>query len=80
MQRKSKGKPTLLYFVEGKSADGTVRRFSVYKKGTSITVTSFGLSSYVCHPSARSDTDIQREIALVFKVTVTGVKHLWELN
>jgi hypothetical protein len=36
-------------FVDAKNVDGTVRRFSVYKKGTSITVRSFGLSPYVSH-------------------------------
>jgi hypothetical protein len=67
-------------FVDAKNVDATVRRFSVYKKGTSITVRSFGLSPYVSHPSVRTEADIQREITLVFKVTVTGVKHPRELN
>lgn len=57
-----------LYWKEVEKKDGTIAKFSIFKKGKSLLIETDTGYEHVVHPSARSVDD---EIRIVFNAKVT---------
>jgi hypothetical protein len=74
-----KKKEELLFVAECTSDEGEPpQSVYVYKSGSAFILS--GGNHMVRHPSRRTENDIKREIALVYNVTVTGIKYPRQLN
>jgi len=74
-----KKKEELLFVAECTSDEGEPpQSVYVYKSGSAFILS--GGNHMVRNASRRTENDIKREIALVYNVTVTGIKYPRQLN
>ena len=78
---KKKKEYELWFVAECKTlSGGEPRSISVYQKGQSYLMQGPDLHRIPCHSSVHTEAEVKREIALVYKVEVLGIKYLHELD
>jgi hypothetical protein len=59
--------------LSGRTPDGEVASFWVYRSGPTLIVTDPSGMDYVCHPSIRTLDDLKKEFLLHYRAEVVGV-------